>query len=259
MRKRRKWLIVVPGVLAVLAAAFLIYTSRYYHADDTARAALISDNAVTVIRTDYGWLFDGPSEETALVFYPGAKVEAEAYAPMLHLLAEKGMDVCLVEMPFRLALFGMNSAWDVIQKHSYSRWFTGGHSLGGAMAANYAASHGARVSGVILFAAYPTKQLDDMLTEISIYGTEDGILNLGKMVSRRNYAPKAFYECMIEGGNHAQFGNYGEQQRDGKALISAEEQQAQAVEFIIQHIQAEPAPEIAGDTLIPENEIPDED
>ena len=36
----------------------------------------------------------------------------------------------------------------------------------------------------------------------------------------------------IEGGNHAQFGNYGPQKGDLPATISAEEQQAQAVEAI---------------------------
>ena len=36
----------------------------------------------------------------------------------------------------------------------------------------------------------------------------------------------------IEGGNHAQFGNYGPQKGDLPATISAEEQQAQTVEAI---------------------------
>ena len=36
----------------------------------------------------------------------------------------------------------------------------------------------------------------------------------------------------IQGGNHAQFGNYGPQKGDAPAAISAEEQQAQTVEAI---------------------------
>ena len=35
----------------------------------------------------------------------------------------------------------------------------------------------------------------------------------------------------MEGGNHSQFGNYGEQKGDGKATISAEEQQRQTVKL----------------------------
>ena len=40
----------------------------------------------------------------------------------------------------------------------------------------------------------------------------------------------------IEGGNHAQFGNYGPQKGDLPATISAEEQQAQAVDAITDFI-----------------------
>ena len=104
MRKKLRWIIPV-AILALVASAFFIYTGIYYRADEAAYKAMGSDERVEVIRTDYGWLFDGPAEETALIFYPGAKVEAKAYAPMLRMLAEEGMDVCLVEMPFRLAFF----------------------------------------------------------------------------------------------------------------------------------------------------------
>lgn len=54
-----------------------------------------------------------------------------------------------------------------------------------------------------------------------------------KVSEGRSLAPEAYYEYAIEGGNHAQFGNYGEQKGDGAALISAEEQQQQAVQFIL--------------------------
>ena len=40
----------------------------------------------------------------------------------------------------------------------------------------------------------------------------------------------------IEGGNHAQFGNYGPQKGDKPATISAEEQPAQTVEAITDFI-----------------------
>ena len=122
MRKKLRWIIPV-AILALLASAFFLYTGIYYRADEVAYKAMTSDERVEVVRTDYGWLFDGPAEETALIFYPGAKVEAKAYAPMLRLLAEEGMDVCLVEMPFRLAFFGLNKAEAVMREHQYGRWF----------------------------------------------------------------------------------------------------------------------------------------
>ena len=65
--KKRRWLLVL-GPILLLAAAFGIYVSNYYRADETALAALVSDEAVQVSEEDYGWFFDGPSGDTALIF-----------------------------------------------------------------------------------------------------------------------------------------------------------------------------------------------
>ena len=232
--KKLTW-IIPASVIFFLAAGLLLNAQQYYHADASAWAALESDGTVTVTRTDYGWLFDGPSESDALIFYPGGKVEETAYAPLLHFLAEKGLDSCLVKMPFRLAVFGTDQAKDLISRYDYTHWYIGGHSLGGAMAANYAAGHGEQLSGVVLLAAYPTKQLDDSLLATIIYGSEDGVLNRKKLAEGDKYLPESVETYVIEGGNHAQFGNYGEQKGDGKAAISAGEQQRQTVELIIEN------------------------
>ncbi len=231
VKKRLKWLVPV-GVLAALAVAFFIYAGVYYHADETALAALASGGSVTVEKTGYGWRFDGPSETDALIFYPGAKVEETACAPLLRRIAEGGMDVCLVKMPFRLAFFGLNSADAVMNQYNYERWSIAGHSLGGAMAADYAARHPEELNGVALLAAYPTRELDDGLTLVSIYGTEDGVLNMDKVAAGDRFAPDDYVKEAIEGGNHAQFGSYGAQAGDGAAAITAEEQQRQTAELI---------------------------
>ena len=105
------------------------------------------------------------------------------------------------------------------------------------MAAVYAAEHGEQLTGLILLAAYPTKELDDALLEISIYGSEDLVLNPDKMIAGKAYAPSDFCELVIEGGNHAQFGNYGYQKGDGIAAISCEEQQRITVDFIISNMK----------------------
>ena len=232
MRRKLKWLIPLL-ILLVLAGGFLIYTGNYYHADGTALAALDPDPTVAVSRTDYGWRFDGPGEDAALIFYPGAKVEASAYAPFLCLLAERGMDACLVEMPFRLAFLGMNRADRVMAEHDYDRWYIGGHSLGGAAAAIYAANRGEQLSGVVLCAAYPTKPLDEHLRVISLYGSEDGVISADRLLESYTYVPKYYSEYEIPGGNHAQFGNYGPQKGDGEASVSAAEQQRIAADKIL--------------------------
>ncbi len=231
--KKRIWLILLL-VLALSAAAFAGYTGQYYRAGARALSALQSDETVSVVPIGDGWLFDGPSESDALIFYPGGKVEETAYAPLLHRLAEGGLDVYLIRMPFRLAVLSPNSADRVIESGAYERRYIGGHSLGGAMAASYAAAHADKLDGVVLLAAYPTKVLDESLSVISIYGTEDGVLNRTKLAEGEQYLPQTHESYEIEGGNHAQFGDYGEQRGDGEAAISAEEQQRLTAALILQ-------------------------
>ncbi|MBO4358664.1 MAG: alpha/beta hydrolase, partial [Erysipelotrichaceae bacterium] len=79
--------------------------------------------------------------------------------------------------------------------------------------------------------------LDDHLMVISIYGSEDEVLNMDKILEGRQYVTGRYVEYVIEGGNHAQFGNYGMQKGDGTASISAEYQQEQTVDIIIQNIK----------------------
>lgn len=232
---KKKLLIGIPlAVIVAVAALFIIYTGVYYHAEPSALKALESDENgnVKVIKTGYGWLFDGPSDEDALIFYPGGKVEEAAYAPFSKMAAERGTDVCLVMMPFRLAFFGINKAGDVMKQHDYKNWYIGGHSLGGAMAAVYAADHGEELKGVVLLAAYPTKPLKENITVMSICGSNDMVVDRAKLSEGRTFAEGRYLEYVIEGGNHAGFGCYGEQKGDGKADIPAEEQQQKTAEFI---------------------------
>ena len=232
MKKRKAALFAAIPVIALLVIA-AIYLSNYYRADPAALDTLSSDEDVTVKKTAGGWLFDGPSEDTVLIFYPGAKVEETAYAPLLHQIAKDGIDVFLVKMPFRLAVLGKNKAEAVQQAYSYVRWYIGGHSMGGAMAALYAAESGNSLDGLILCAAYATKPLDNSLHAVSIYGSEDKVLNMDKYEAGKPFLPVGAVEHIIVGGNHAQFGSYGEQSGDGTAEISAEAQQAAAADCIV--------------------------
>ena len=248
---KKRFLLIIPGVIIMLCSAFLLYTGVYYHADASALAALKSDEYVHVTQTEYGWLFDGPSEtdaliyypggklfdgpsETdALIYYPGGKVEETAYAPLLHGIAAQDMDVCLVRMPFRLAVFGADKAAQVMRKYDYDSWYIGGHSLGGVMAADYAAGNHTGLTGVVL----------QGLHVISIYGSEDGVLNRTRMREYGRCLPADSEQYVISGGNHAQFGNYGKQTGDGEAAISAEEQQRRTEELIRKSIFPKKNPE----------------
>ena len=243
-RQEKKWngkigWIILAFLILVFAASFLAYVSVYYRADETTLAFMRSGETVTVKETRYGWLFDGPSEDAALIFYPGGKVEESAYAPLLHALAARGLDACLVKMPFRLAFLRGNAAEEALKAHDYTEWYIGGHSLGGAMAAVYAADHAEKFSGVILLAAYPSKKLPDTLMEIQLIGSEDRIINWEKVKQSQAYAPPNCVKYTIEGGNHAQFGSYGPQSGDGTAAISTVEQMQETVRVIMENLRAD--------------------
>ena len=221
-------------VFAVLFALFFFYTENYYHADRTAVMMLRTDEYAAVTSSQTGLLFDGPGEEDLLIFYPGAKVQETSYAPLLRQIAEEGMDVFLVRMPARLAFFGSNKADEALQETAdYANVYIGGHSLGGAMAANYAAEHTESLDGVILLAAYSTKPLPDSLPVLSVYGTEDGVLNRANYEKNLANVPN-LQEVVIEGGNHAQFGSYGEQRGDGEASIDPGMQWNETAEAILE-------------------------
>ena len=232
----RTALIVLAAVVVVAVVACALYFGDYYHAVDVDEA-LAGTDEVAVSEADGIWYFDGPGTETVLVFYPGAKVEVTAYAPLMAELAAAGVDCLLVQMPLNFAIFGMGAAVDLAQSgdYDYQTWLIGGHSLGGAMAASCAASNPGTFDGVVLLAAYATSSLADAVDwVVSLYGTEDGVLNLQNVEAGRDLVPDDYVEVVIEGGNHAQFGSYGAQDGDGEATISPEEQRAYVVEAVVE-------------------------
>lgn len=202
----------------------------YYHADHNAISALESDTDVTVTICNDSITFKPATDyDTGIIFYPGAKVETSAYAMLCREYAEQGIYVALVEMPFHLAILDTNKA-DDIDNPNVEHWYMAGHSLGGVCAATYAYNHTERIEGLILLASYSTKNLSNTdLKVISIYGSQDGVLNLDSYSKHFENLPDDCTEYIIEGGNHAQFGNYGIQKGDGKASISSDIQQEETV------------------------------
>ena len=228
MSKKRKALLVVLAAIGALAAVFFIYTADYYHADETARAAFEAGD----ITEDGDLLIMEPDDPngSGLIFYPGGKVEAISYIPLLEKLREKGITCVLVEMPFNLAVFNSNAADGVYGKlPDVENWYIGGHSLGGAMASSYASGYMDALSGVVLLGAYIYGDVSPERT-LTMYGSEDGVLDRSKIDYTKNVV-------VIDGGNHAQFGNYGKQDGDGEAFISTDEQQAVAVQAIADFMQ----------------------
>jgi len=146
-----------------------------------------------------------------------------------------------VEMPFHLAVFDINSA-DGIQKEypEIEDWYIGGHSLGGSMAASYVASHTDDYAGLVLLGAYSTADLSESgLAVLSVYGSEDKVMNRENYEKNKSNLPIAFTEVVIDGGCHANFGMYGAQDGDGTPGITNEEQIARTADAIVKMMMNE--------------------
>lgn len=239
MKKILKRIFIMAVVICLLLiAGGTVYIFDYYHMADEALQYLQSTEEVIIKEIDTGLLFDGEGEDTALIFYPGAKVEYTAYAPLLYRLASEGIDCFAVRMPGNLAVLGKNKADEILAEYNYGSWYLAGHSLGGAMAAGYAAEHEDEMKGLVLLAAYPTESMTKAeFAVLSVYGSEDMVLNRDKLAEGRALMPEDYTEICIKGGNHAGFGNYGEQKGDGTSSVTGEEQQEQTVKAILDLIR----------------------
>lgn len=235
-RKPPMWahiMIAISAGLLVICAGSLGYLSIHYSAQDGAVAVFSDQNGAQMSEIEGGYFVDGSGEDTALVFYQGAKVDAESYLPLMKRLAENGVDCFLLKTPFDMPIFDSSAADKIIGKYDYDTFLLGGHSMGGLVASGYAAQHTDAVDGIVLLAAYPTAKISDSLGLLSVYGTNDKVLDRGAYESAKQYFPESYTEKIIDGGNHAQFGSYGAQSGDGEAAVTAQEQQTQTAFAII--------------------------
>lgn len=238
MKRHQKVLIAAMALILVLALGVGIYVGDYYHTDPEASAVLLEQLGYRFgIRG--GFSEYAPTHGTyskGLIFYPGGKVEHTAYEPLLAACAEQGILCVLVKMPGNLAVLGMDAAEDVLALYpEIEEWYIAGHSLGGSMAASFAAGC-EEIDGVILLAAYSTESLEGKQV-LSIRATEDQVMNREKYEQYRLNLPEDASELTIEGGCHAGFGCYGPQDGDGQPTISAEEQIRQTVDAIVSFME----------------------
>jgi len=239
----KKLLIIILSLLMFIFGSFYIYTLDYYKAEPIVQEVLADNEGLSIKSTSNMIVFqpDYDSSDTGFIFYPGGKVEYLSYIPLMQKIATKGYTCVLLKMPFNLAVFDVNAADRVIESlPQIKSWYVGGHSLGGAMSSVYAEKNYNKLSGIIFLGAYPSADLSKTkLKMLSIYGTEDNILSMKSFEENKNNAPlnAKYYE--IKGGNHANYGNYGKQDKDGVATITPEEQQNLTANSIDNFIEAE--------------------
>jgi len=235
MRIFRRILVTVLILLVLAVSGFILWANTPAGPLMLeAEIALLGTPDVTVSTSPY--LTFTPTQgdiTTGFVFYPGGKVPPSAYAPYGQAIAEQGYLVVIPAMPLQLAVFAPNAAADVFAAFpEIEHWAVGGHSLGGAMAANFAHNNLDRVDGLILWASFA--QPSDSLAEsdmaaASISGSLDGLATPDDIEASRAYLPADTAFVELDGGNHAQFGWYGPQAGDKAATLSRVDQMAQTV------------------------------
>lgn len=232
---------IIFGLLTIIGAIFIMYVNTYAKADEVAIHAINHSEIVEVTIDDALIIFEPPTTgvKTGIIFYPGGKVEAHAYAPLLQNLASEGYLTVIYQMPYNLAILKPGAA-DTVMKHfpEIQNWYIGGHSLGGVAASSYASKNADKLAGYFALASYPSSDLSEQpLNMLSIYGTNDEVLNYKNYEKYKVNAPENAKYVEIEGGNHAFFGNYGAQKGDGQATISREEQQAQTIMYLLEFLR----------------------
>lgn len=228
VRGWRRVLGVVAAALALVWIAGLAWL-RPFPAVEPAVTAMVSDSSVLVEESPTQIQLtptSGPAS-IGVVFQPGARVDARAYAAILRPLAEAGYEVLIPKQPLGIPFLSMG-AFEAARDANpqIERWVVGGHSLGGTIAAMDAEAHDtdvvAPVAGLMLYASYPASDMRTTLTGevISILGTNDGLATPARIGESQSDLPESAEFVPVEGAVHSFFGDYGPQPGDGTPTIS---------------------------------------
>lgn len=242
IKNRKRLFLFAPLAALVLAAAGFVGWASLIPAPMPEAIQAMNSSAQVKVETQ-NWLVFRPAQNpsTGLIFYPGGRVDARAYAPYAQAIAAQGYVVVIPPMPLNLAIFGVDKASQIQAAFpEIKRWAVGGHSLGGSMAAQFAAQHPAQAQGLVFWASYPADGAlaGSAIKVASISATRDGLATPDKIQASRANLPAGTTYTVLEGGNHAQFGWYGSQDGDNPAQLSRADQQAQTVKATVDLLKA---------------------
>ncbi len=222
---------------ACLAAFFFsVIASGLPAASFTGDRSLLESDATVIVQKigkDISFLPAVPDTSRSrpgFAFYPGAKVPPEAYAWLAHGLAAAGYQSFILKVPFNFAILDTNAARRIIAAHpETSRWVFAGHSLGGVAAAMFAKANPLRTAGLVFLASYPSGSTNLAAAGFpvsSISASNDLLATPQKIAAAKKLLPSDTTYSVIDGGNHAGFGDYGPQNGDGVSTISPQAQKA---------------------------------
>ena len=240
-----KKIFIIGFVLLLLISGGFFLSAQNRITPALPRAELALEDSPEVDVTINQWQVFEPKESKArlgFIFYPGGLVDETAYAPLLHSIAAEGFLVVNVPMPLGLASNAPHAANDVIPAFpDIENWVIGGHSQGGVSAADHVASYPMQMSGLVFWAGVPSRSNDISDLEIEvllIHGSNDRLVRPWHVNDRARLLPSDTSYIEILGGNHAQFGDYGIQRRDGEAEIPIAEQHQQTIDATVEFLKS---------------------
>ena len=237
---KRVALIIFLALLVFLGIVVYRYFTTVHDAVEAEVSPYFTktSDGVSVSYIDEGVFIDSPATDKAVIYYPGCKVEYSSYVPFCYELAKQGFDVFIVKVKLNFALFDKAAGQKIMDKYDYDSWILMGHSMGGIAISSFADEKGDAVKGLVLLGAHGTPDLTDTdITTLVLYGSEDGVVQRKKVEAGRTKLAKEgnYHELEISGGNHALWGNYGDQAMDGEAKISQKEQFDAAITEIVKY------------------------
>ncbi len=220
--KVRVALVAGLSVIVLITVGFVVMAQLTHAAEPEPVERLAADPAVRT-SWSYGDVVmtpTGDSDGTGLVFFAGAKVDPLAFADKLSGLVEAGSTVVIVRPMLNFAILEWRPLSDFTARApEVTEWFVGGHSLGGVKACQYAGDDA--VSGLVLVGSYCAGDIGDLGKPVlSISASNDGLSTPAKIDASRADLPTDTEFVVIEGANHAQFGDYGTQPGDGDSTVS---------------------------------------
>ncbi|ULH15073.1 alpha/beta hydrolase [Deinococcus sp. KNUC1210] len=187
-----------------------------------------ADGGVIDVRPDTG------QAHTLLVLYPGGLVRPQAYQWIGTALAPLGVETVIVRFPLDLAVLGTGRADAVIRRYGAGKTvYLAGHSLGGAMAAQYVSGHAGQVAGLILMGAYPAGNVSlasqTGLRVLDLMGEHDEVAKKAAVQDGLTRLPAQTRLVTVRGSVHSFFGRYGPQAGDGTPTVTHAQAEAQIV------------------------------
>ena len=220
--KRIGWIAAL--VIGLCIVVFVAWALNASPPEPVAYTKAISDPRVVIGSRD-GFITIRPAAHepaVGLLFYPGLRVTPSSYVAKLSTLAvSANVQVAIGRPPLNVAIFSIGQADAMrVALPGVTRWYVGGHSLGGAMACRYASKHFATLEGVVLLGTYCGADISNSsLRVLSVAAGNDGLFPPSKIAAARRELPNTAQMVQIPGMNHAQFGNYGAQAGDNASTI----------------------------------------